>query len=334
MNKNFYDYLCCPYCKTSLELLIIREDAVGIKEGNLKCKKCLKIYPVIKNIPRFVNKENYASSFGYEWSKYSNLRSDRYNRTNIIRNTILTRSGWSKNHLKGKLLLECGCGAGNDTEVLLNLGAKVISFDYSNSVESALENNRENNNLLILQADIYKIPLKKELFDIIYCHRVIQHTPNPEDAFYSMIKYLKKNGEIFLHSYDAHWGSYFHYKYFLRFITKQMKYKRVLKILKYLGPVLYPIVGRMRKSKIRIVSKLLPRIIPFDNLDIELDENNAQLTKKERYEYSLLNVFDALTPKYDNPNSAKTIIQWFKKAGIWKINLRGRNPVIIIGNKI
>jgi len=332
MNKNFYEYLCCPYCKTSLELLIIKEDSVGIKKGNLKCNKCLRIYPIIKYIPRFVKKENYASSFGYEWNKYSNLRSDRYNRTNIIRNTILTRSGWNKNHLKGKLLLECGCGAGNDTEVLLNLGAKVISFDYSNSVESALENNKDQNDILIIQANIYNIPLKEEICDVVFCHRVIQHTPDPEKAFYSIIKYIKKNGEIFLHSYDRNYHSMFHYKYLLRPITKRMDYKTVFIILEKIGPILYPFVGKIKRYKNLLLNFIILRLIPFDNYDSELEKKNAKLTNKEKYEYSLLNVLDALTPKYDNPSSAKTVIKWFEKANFTKIKLRQRNPVIVLSS--
>jgi hypothetical protein len=41
----------------------------------------------------------------------------------LICNTILRRSGWEKEHFNGKLLLECGCCAGHDTEALLNMSA-------------------------------------------------------------------------------------------------------------------------------------------------------------------------------------------------------------------
>ena len=138
---------------------------------------------------------------------------------------------------------------------------------------------------------------------------------------------------MFLHSYDANFVSILHYKYFLRFITKRMDFNKVFKLLKKIGPIFYPLVGRLMEKDERLINKLLLRFIPFDNLETSLDENGAQLTKKERYEYSLLNVFDALTPKFDNPNTAKTIFEWFKNAKFAKINLNQTNPVIIIGFK-
>ena len=239
INKNFYEYLCCPECNSPLELTILIENNYGIKSGNLSCKNCSLNFPIINYIPRFVKSNNYSLSFGYEWLKYGKLRSDRYNNTSLIRKTILKRTGWTEGHLKDKLLLECGCGAGNDTEVLLDLGANVISFDYSNSVEIALENNKSNSNSLILQADIYKIPLKKEIFDIIYCHRVIQHTPNPEAAFYSIVKNIEKNCEIFLHSYDFCVWDLFHYKYILRPLTKRINHRKTHILLKIIGPIFF-----------------------------------------------------------------------------------------------
>lgn len=323
---------CCPFCKSSLNLKIREEDVYGIRTGNLRCKNCNKNYPIIRYIPRFVKKENYASSFGFEWEEYGKLRSDKYNGTNIIRNTILNRTGWDKNHIRGKFLLECGCGAGNDTEILADLGANLISFDYSNSVETCFENNKDCKNLLIIQADIYNIPLKERAFDIVYCHRVIQHTPNPELAFYSITKYVKDNGEIFLHSYGIGFLYQLNYKHILRSITNRINYKIVHDFLTIIGPILYPLVGKVKYSrKIKGLQCTLLRLLPFDNLDSGL--KSSRLTKKEKYYYSLLNVFDSLTPRYDNPNPPSKIIKWFKNSGFRKIILRGTNPVIITGLK-
>lgn len=85
--------MCCPECKSPLELTIRIENNYGIKSGNLGCKNCSLNYPIIKYIPRFVKPNNYSSSFGYEWLRYGKLRSDRYNNTSIIRKTILNRTG-------------------------------------------------------------------------------------------------------------------------------------------------------------------------------------------------------------------------------------------------
>ena len=63
--------------------------------------------------------------------KHAKLQMDSVNKTNHRRDTILERTNWPKSFFKDKLILECGCGAGPDTEVLLSLGAKVISVDIA-----------------------------------------------------------------------------------------------------------------------------------------------------------------------------------------------------------
>ena len=280
INIESYKYLWCPKCRSSLKLIIINESKFGIKTGKLNCEKCSKSYSIINYIPRFVKNENYTSNFGFEWNTIGHIRSDRYNKTNSIRNTILYRTGWNPDNTKGKLILECGCGAGNDTEVLLDLGMKVIAFDYSNSVDMALLNNKLNRDLLIIQADIYNIPLKEEVFDIVYCHRVIQHTPNPETTFYSIIKHLKKSGEVFLHSYSLTPMNLLHYHYILRPFTKRINYSIVFKILKIIGPILYWLVGKIQEIKrFKVLKNILLRVIPFDNLDYTLTD--SRLKKKK-----------------------------------------------------
>jgi len=329
VNKDFYQYLRCPECSHALDLLVEAKDSKGIKQGNLQCKKCDHLYGIVNYIPRFVPSDNYARNFAFQWARFSKLRSDSYNKSNIIRNTILKRSGWDQDYLKGKLVLECGCGAGHDTEALLGLGAKVISFDLSNSVDVAVENNGSSNDVLVLQADIFKIPLQVDLFDVVYCHRVIQHTPEPENAFYSIARHARKGGDIFLHSYSTHWKSMVHWKYALRPITMRMSHERVFKLLTFFGPFLYRALGIARKLRL----KFLRRIIPFDNSERALKRHNAQLTDQEKYEYSLTIVFDALTPFYDIPNSPKTITKWFRNAGYENIVVRKRRPVVVVGSR-
>lgn len=77
MNKDFYDYLYCSHCQSSLLLIIKKENKFGIKEGRLKYNNCHKIYLKINFIPRFVEKEKYSSSFGFEHTIFGKLRSDK-----------------------------------------------------------------------------------------------------------------------------------------------------------------------------------------------------------------------------------------------------------------
>jgi predicted Zn finger-like uncharacterized protein len=63
--------LACPDCRSDLRCT---SEAVGadgqVIEGKLRCAGCSKVFPVIKGIPRFVPRDNYASGFGLEWIRH------------------------------------------------------------------------------------------------------------------------------------------------------------------------------------------------------------------------------------------------------------------------
>lgn len=71
MHPKFVEILCCPKSGTSLHLNVneVFEDGT-IKSGTLTDEEGTTQYQIIKGIPRFVNKEVYAQSFGYEWQKW------------------------------------------------------------------------------------------------------------------------------------------------------------------------------------------------------------------------------------------------------------------------
>lgn len=59
MRTSTINKLCCPFDKNDLELTAISKDLEGkIMEGFLSCKKCKRIYPMIKGIP-IMNPDEY-----------------------------------------------------------------------------------------------------------------------------------------------------------------------------------------------------------------------------------------------------------------------------------
>jgi SAM-dependent methyltransferase len=325
------EYLACPKSGTGLTLrdAVMRDgEIVG---GTLVSKDGHQRYPIVNGVPRFVDASNYCGNFGLQWNTYARLRSDDYNGTTLIRDTILQRTGWQREHLTTKTLLECGCGCGNDTEVLLKLGAeRILAFDLSNGVEAAQQHIRDPR-VTFVQADIYRLPLRPLQFDIVFCHRMIQHTPDPERAFYSIVPHVRPGGEILLHSYDRHWLSMLHWKYLLRPLTKRMSPRLLLQLLRAFGVPLYAVQTPLQHwlGANKYLHFLISRLIPFYNYSHTYRAAGSCLTRRELFDVSLLDTFDALAPAYDLPNSAETIQQWFRRAGMTSIETTTRNPVFI-----
>src|SRR5262245_5898838 len=89
--------------------------------------------PVEGGIPRFANSA-YAKHFGLQWTRYSRSQLDSYTGLPITEERLRRCLGerlWKT--LSTAEILECGCGAGRFTEVLLDRGASVTSVDLSNA---------------------------------------------------------------------------------------------------------------------------------------------------------------------------------------------------------
>jgi SAM-dependent methyltransferase len=173
-------------------------------EAVLSCKKCLREYKVERGIPRFVDLSNIqkekaetAKNFGWEWTKFNQM-DHRYE------DQLL---GWLKpvepSFVKGKIVLEGGCGKGRHTLLMAKWGAKeIVAIDLSEAVEVAFENTKHLPNVHIIQADIFKLPLKKK-FDYAFSVGVLHHTPSPKEAFVSLASRVKEGGAISVWVYGA-----------------------------------------------------------------------------------------------------------------------------------
>ena len=74
------------------------------------------VFPVIGEIPRFVAMQNYADPFGLQWNRFRSDQLDSYTGLSISRGWLTRLMGGTLDHLKGKIVLEAGCGAGRFTE--------------------------------------------------------------------------------------------------------------------------------------------------------------------------------------------------------------------------
>ena len=84
--------------------------------------------PIVRNIPRFVPSESYASSFGFQWNHFDRIQIDKFMHNDLSRDRFNATTGWPP-HLDGQRILEAGCGAGRFTQLALETDAEVVSFD-------------------------------------------------------------------------------------------------------------------------------------------------------------------------------------------------------------
>ena len=148
-------YLACPKCRGELTILKAQKvSQISIEVGVLQCSRCSKEFEIICHIPRFCFLENYASSFGFQWTKHAKTQYDSYTETNITETKFFNVTKWNRK-LNGELILEVGSGSGRFTEQAASTGAFVVSMDYTSAVDVNNAINGDRDNVLIVQADIY-----------------------------------------------------------------------------------------------------------------------------------------------------------------------------------
>lgn len=255
-------------------------------------------YPIVNGIPRFVPTQNYSDGFGLQWNTYKKTQLDSYTKTTITEDRLRNSLGIDLKELKGKTILEAGCGAGRFTEVLLKYGAYVYSFDLSSAVEANWFNNKDKGKLVIFQGDVLKIPFEDNSFDYVICLGVLQHTPSSSKSLHSLFRVVKPGGKIVVDHYKYHLGIFTSLYLVYWFIIRQCKISLQLKITDKITNIFFPVHWYFRDNK--FVQILLRRISP-----INFYYPKYPLNKELHFEWSKLDTHDRNTDYYKRHYSKK-----------------------------
>lgn len=197
MVKTHFD----KYFSQEYNLAVDQESSGEIITGSLTAKESKREIPIINKIPRFVTSSNYADNFGLQWNTFHATQLDSVLGKPITKERFLNGTKWKLEDLRGKTILEAGSGAGRFTEILLQAGAHVVSFDYSIAVDANHASNSSKGDLFLFQGDTYSIPFPDRYFDFVFCYGVLQHLPEPERAYKCLFSKLKSGGKISIDYY-------------------------------------------------------------------------------------------------------------------------------------
>ncbi len=148
-------------------------------------------------------KLNTIKKFGFEWTElasrlgWDDPKYDMSHEEAVFKRKSLLTPG----ELKDKLVLDAGCGNGRYSYWAAQYGGKVIGVDLGRGVESACQNLKEIENANIVQTDIFNLPFKDGIFDVIFSIGVLMHTGNAKEATKSLVRHLKRDGTITIHLY-------------------------------------------------------------------------------------------------------------------------------------
>lgn len=312
MNRSLLPLLACPDCaaETPLELTVTALNGDEIIAGDLTCSGCRRRFPIVDGIPRFVETaENYGENFAFEWQRWGRVQIDRFAGHRLSTERFIADSRWPAEWLRGKLILDAGCGAGRFTDVAASLGARVIAIDLSGAVAAARQNTAAHGATVdVVQASLLRLPFRKNICDGIFCMGVIQHTPDPGGIMESLPALLKPGGRLCYNFYEVDWRTKFQpLKYALRWITPRLPHAVNYALALFLVTLLFPVSWLLSHIRyVRFINVMLPICAVHDRV----------LTLRQQFLWTLLDTFDWYSPRYEIRQSHASVAALLQRAGL------------------
>lgn len=205
MKRTLLEYLACPSCQGEIKLKsITTEEGIEVLAGELDCVSCAATFPIVRGVPRFAeleeieaDKQATAGSFGWSWQQFA--QDDEKYGQQLLDWIAPVRAEF----FTGKIVLEGGCGKGRHTRRIAGWGARdIVAVDLSEAVEVAFAATRGIENAHVIQADIFRLPLRR-VFDYAFSVGVLHHLPNPREGFKSLVSRIRPGGQMSAWIYGA-----------------------------------------------------------------------------------------------------------------------------------
>jgi SAM-dependent methyltransferase/uncharacterized protein YbaR (Trm112 family) len=358
MRQRLLQLIVCPLCGGALSCEVFERNTDNeIATGLLSCA-CGSVYPIIGGIPRLLPpalqgmlwemhpgffeqhgarlpaqllpkegaakkargedratraQRETARSFGYEWQAFSEMLPEYEANFRWYFERFATDS------FAGALVLDAGCGTGRHTFYMARSGAReVVAMDFSQAIEVAAYNNRENPNTHFVQADIYHPPFRPRTFDFLYSLGVLHHLPDPEKGFRTLLPLVREDGFLNIYLY---WN-----------LEGEPRWRR----LALSG------VTQVRRVTTRMPHALLKKLSWLIAAGFELGlvkpartlqrfpatralADRVPLGHYRKYSFRVLytDQFDRFSAPIENRYSRDEVAQWFERAGLADVRILG-----------
>jgi len=358
MKKSLLQLVVCPLCQSELvaESFEETEDG-GIVCGVMACA-CGASYPIIVGIPRLLPpalqsmlwemhpdffrayrerlpkallpdeskradeaeegtatkaQRDTARSFGYEWQAFSEMLADYES------NFRWYFERFASDSFAGKRILDAGCGTGRHTFHMARSGAgEVVAMDFSQAIEVAARNNRENQNTHFVQADIYHPPFPPDSFDFVYSLGVLHHLPEPEKGFRTLLPLLRAGGYMNIYLYWNLEGEAAWRRAALSAVTN------VRRVTTRMPHALLKKLSWLIAAGFQVAFVLPSRALARFNLTRSLADR-VPLGHYRKYSFRVLytDQFDRFSAPLENRYGRAEVAGWLERAGLEEIVILG-----------
>jgi arsenite methyltransferase len=185
--------------------LLLRQE-----KESLVCESTGEKFPIVNGIPRLVREidseqQQTMDGFSYLWEKTPVLGQTQEHQRVFLQAYrewfgVNSAEDFSR-FMKGKLVLNAGCGCGQNEFFWGQFPSQIVDVDISRAIDVAKKNWGADARFSFIQADVLKMPFADQTFDVVWSQGVLHHTPSTHDALGSCVRVLKPDGLILFYVY-------------------------------------------------------------------------------------------------------------------------------------
>jgi SAM-dependent methyltransferase len=239
------------------------------------------------------------ATYGLQWNRFRILRPEE------DRATFFNRTGLTTQDIAGTLILDAGCGMGRYLRVAGEAGARVVGLDLSEATRAARDLTSDLADVLILRGDLLRPPLAEGTFDHIYSIGVLDHTPDPRQAFLALARLLKPGGRIAIWVYQKERPLLERIIGVHRAVSRRLPLSVLLGLSRLMAPI-----GGIKRSLLRSRNKLVSRI------GVVLNVATIGVSMHPDPEVRVCDTLDWYAPKYMSRHTLDEVSGWFVEAGL------------------
>lgn len=355
MKRSLLDFLVCPVCGCSVELKPFVAQNDWIEEGVLTCAKGDR-FPIVRGIPVLIepglrrkilgheetafwqrhaamettrttnpadggkehaeDKQSAANVWGYQWQDFHELWQDEAGEDQFYRWLAPLRP----EDLRGKVILDGGCGTGRHVLYSSRHARTVIGIDLSLATRVASRITRDIPHAHVVQADIYHLPFRDDTFDRAYSIGVIHHLPEPRRAFLGLRPKVKPGGTltVWLYGRENNWLAACAVEAVRARVTSRLPLP-LLKFLSFFPALTLWLIIRLFYAPMNFILPRMAERMPYNRYFMLFDRLS--------FRHQWMNVFDKLNAPIANYYRREEMEDWLRESQLADTCLSHTNDI-------
>jgi len=145
---------------------------------------------------KVTNTEGTDEHVAHAYDRWSDQYDRDQNATRDLDGVVLRRSGIA---LRGRDVLEVGCGTGKNTAWLAGESSSVIAMDFSEGMLARARTRATSPNVRFVAHDVRDAwPIASDSVDVVTCNLVLEHVRALSPIFDETVRVLRSGGHLFI----------------------------------------------------------------------------------------------------------------------------------------